>query len=86
MSAGAQSWRPLTPGERAMAASLFGAAIDLARVRIYRRRYLPFGLQPPNCAMSPNGHLYFHKSRCLADFSTGSAQARHWFMHEMVNS
>lgn len=36
--------------------------------------------------MTPNGHLYFHKSRCLADFSCGSEQARHWFMHEMVKS
>lgn len=31
-----QSWRPLTAGETAMAARLFGAAIDYTRVRIYR--------------------------------------------------
>ena len=80
-----QSWRALTAGERAMAARLFGAAIDYARVRLYRRRYLPFGLQPVDCAMTPNGHLYFHKSRCLLDFSAGSEQARHWFMHEMAH-
>jgi hypothetical protein len=78
-------WRALTAGEMAMAARLFGAAVDYARVRIYARRYLPFGLQPVNCAMTPNGHLYFHKSRCLADFSCGSEQARHWFLHEMVH-
>ena len=80
-----QSWRALTAGERAMAARLFGAAIDFDRVRLYRRRYLPFGLQPVNCAMTPNGHLYFHKSRCLLDFSAGSDLARHWFMHEMAH-
>lgn len=68
-----------------MAARLFGAALDYARVRIYNRRYLPFGLQPVNCAMTPNGHVYFHKSRCLLDFSLGSEPARHWFMHEMVH-
>jgi hypothetical protein len=82
---GRPTWRSLTAGERDMAACLFGAAVDYARVRIYNRRYLPFGLQPVNCAMTPNGHIYFHKSRCLLDFSCGSAQARHWFMHEMVH-
>lgn len=37
-----------------MAARLFGAAVDYARVRLYHRRYPPFGLQPVNCAMTPN--------------------------------
>ena len=82
---GRPSWRPLTEGETAMASRLFGAAIDYPRVRIYNRRYLPFGLQPVNCAMSPNGHIFFHKSCCLVDFSTGTEHARHWFMHEMTH-
>ena len=68
-----------------MAAALFGDAIDYARVRIFKRRYLPFGLQPRNCAMTPNGAIYFDKSCCLVDFSHGSEHARHWFMHEMVH-
>ncbi|MES2019324.1 MAG: Rhs element Vgr protein [Pseudomonadota bacterium] len=85
MKDGAPSWRALTAGEAAMARCLFGEAIDYDRVRIYRRRYLPFGLQPMHCAMAPNGHIYFHQSRCLPDFSGGSALARHWFMHEMVH-
>jgi hypothetical protein len=68
-----------------MAARLFGDAIDYARVRIYRRPYLPFGLQPANCAMTPNGHMYFPQVCCLLDFSVGSEHARHWFMHEMVH-
>lgn len=75
----------MTAGEIAMASRLFGDAIDYTRVRIYNRRYLPFGLQPRNCAMTPNGSLYFHKSCCLLDFSNGSDDARHWFMHEMVH-
>ncbi len=66
-----------------MASLLFRGSIDYSRVRIYNRRYLPFGLQPRNCAMSPNGAIYFHKSCCLVDFSTGSEGARHWFLHEM---
>jgi hypothetical protein len=78
-------WRPLTAGEAAMAALLFGNSIDYRKARIYNRPYLPFGLQPRTCAMTPNGAMYFHKSCCLSDFSTGSASARHWFMHEMTH-
>ena len=80
-----QRWRSLTAGETAMAALLFGDAIDYRKARIFNRRYLPFGLQPKNCAMTPNGAMYFHRSCCLLDFSAGSEHARHWFMHEMVH-
>lgn len=66
-----------------MASLLFRDAINYSRVRIHNRCYLPFGLQPRNCAMSPNGSIYFHKSCCLLDFSTGTENARHWFLHEM---
>lgn len=82
---GARLRRGLTEGEIRMAALLFGDAIDYPRVHIYQRRYLPFGLQPKHCAMTPNGAMYFHKSCCLADFSGGTEHARHWFMHEMVH-
>ena len=77
--------RRLVPGEIQMASLLFGDAIDYSRVHIYNRRYLPFGLQPRNCAMTPNGHMYFDKSCCLVDFSAGALPAQHWFMHEMVH-
>jgi hypothetical protein len=80
-----QHRRPLTAGEIAMASLLFGESIDYRRVHIYNRRYLPFGLQPRNCAMTPNGSIYFDKSCCLLDFASGSLAARHWFMHEMVH-
>ena len=75
--------RLLTAGEIAMASLLFRDSIDYRRVRIHARRYMPF--QPRNCAMTPNGSLYFHKSCCLLDFSTGSEHARHWFLHEMAH-
>jgi hypothetical protein len=75
--------RALTEGEVAMAATVFGAAIDYARVRIHNRRYMPF--QPKNCAMSPNGRLYFHRSCFLDDYAAGDVHAQHWFMHEMVH-
>jgi hypothetical protein len=76
-------WRFLTTGEIAMASLLFHDAIDYPRVRIHARRYMPF--QPKNCAMTPNGAMYFHKSCCLVDFSAGGESACHWFMHEMVH-
>jgi hypothetical protein len=66
-----------------MASALFGAAIDYAKVRIHNRRYMPF--QPKNCAMTPNGRLYFHHSCFLDDYSAGDVHAQHWFMHEMVH-
>ena len=68
-----------------MASLLFGDAIDYARVRIFDRCYLPFGLQPKNCAMTPNGSIYFHPSCHLDDYSRADLPARHWFMHEMVH-
>jgi hypothetical protein len=77
-------WRPLTAGETAMASLLFRDAIDYARVRVYSRRYLPY-LQPKNCAMTPNGSLYFHHSCFLDDYSKASLTGQHWFMHEMVH-
>jgi hypothetical protein len=75
--------RALTQGEVTMASALFGAAIDYAKVRIHNRRYIPF--QPKNCAMTPNGRLYFHHSCFLDDYSAGDVHAQHWFMHEMVH-
>ncbi|HEU4775593.1 MAG TPA: Rhs element Vgr protein [Telluria sp.] len=66
-----------------MASLLFRDAIDYRRVRIYGRRYMPF--QPKNCAMTPNGHLYFHASCFLDDYSRATLTEQHWFMHEMAH-
>jgi hypothetical protein len=76
--------RLLTAGEIAMASQLFGDAIDYARVRVHNRCYLPL-LQPKNCAMTPNGSIYFHPSRFLPDYALADPPAKHWFMHEMVH-
>jgi len=76
-------WRPLTEGEIAMARLLFRDAIDYGRVRIHRRRYMPF--QPKNCCMTPNGSMYFHASCFLDDYSQANLAGQHWFMHEMVH-
>jgi hypothetical protein len=76
-------WRGLTEAEIKMASLLFGGAIDYGRVRIHGRRYLPF--QPKNCAMTPNGSIYFHRSCFLPDYTAGDPLTIHWFMHEMVH-
>jgi hypothetical protein len=76
--------RKLTPGEMKMVALLFGAAVDPARVRVHNRRYLPL-LQPRNCAMTPNGSIYFHHSCFLPDYAAADPPVMHWFMHEMVH-
>ncbi|CAH0297684.1 hypothetical protein SRABI118_04283 [Massilia sp. Bi118] len=76
--------RGLTAGEIRMASLLFGGAIDYTRVRVHNRRYLSL-LQPKNCAMTPNGSIYFHHSCFLPDYSEGNPTVIHWFMHEMVH-
>ena len=66
-----------------MASLLFRDAIDYRRVRIHGRRYIPF--QPKNCAMTPNGSMYFHHSCFLDDYAEANLTGQHWFMHEMVH-
>lgn len=80
---GSRRSRRLTPDEVAMAALVFGESIDYARVRIHARRYLPF--QPRNCCMTPNGSMYFHRSRFLPDYTRGDPLVVHWFLHEMAH-
>lgn len=77
--------RPLTSGEIAMARTIFQDAIDYARVRIFSKPYLPFGLQPANVAMAPNGNIYFNDAGFREDFSREPNHLRHWFLHEMVH-
>jgi hypothetical protein len=76
--------RPLSAREIAMASLLFGEAVDYSRVRVHNRRYLPL-VQPRNCAMTPNGSIYFHPSCFLPDYAAGDPPTIHWFMHEMVH-
>lgn len=75
--------RPPTAGEQTMCREVFGDSIDYARVRIYNRKFW-FG-QPQRMAMAPNGNIYFHPARFLADFSTAQVLTRGWFVHEMAH-
>lgn len=77
--------RPLTPGELALAQSIFGSALDLAAVRIRRRRFFPF--QPRGTVMAPMGHLHFHPDgpHYRDDFSEAPINLQGLFIHELVH-
>jgi len=77
--------RPLTPGEIALARSVFGDAIDYSKVTIRRRKFFPF--QPRKITMAPRGHLHFHplgEAYC-DDFAQVSVIRQGLFIHEMVH-
>ncbi|MEX6724426.1 vgr related protein [Parapedomonas caeni] len=77
--------RGLTPGEAALAARLFGDALDPAPVRLHRRRWWP--LQRPGTVMAPDGHLWFHP-RCplyREDYSQAGRGLRGLFVHELTH-
>ncbi|QZD88282.1 vgr related protein [Qipengyuania psychrotolerans] len=77
--------RPLTPGEIALARTVFGTAIEYHRVTIRRRKWFPF--QPSRVTMAPRGHLHFHPSSqsYCDDFSAASISRQGLFIHEMVH-
>lgn len=77
--------RPLTAGEIALARSVFGEAIDYARVTIRRRRFFP--LHPRKVTMAPMGHLHFHPDapHYCDDFAAAPLHQQAHFIHEMVH-
>ena len=77
--------RPLTPGEIELARSIFGDAIDYAKVRLVRGKWWPF--HPRNAAMAPMGHIWFHPAAggWSGDFSTAALGAQGFFIHELTH-
>jgi hypothetical protein len=77
--------RPLSVGEIALASSVFGAAIDYAKVTIVRRKWFP--LQPRRVTMAPRGHLHFHPDSpaYCDDFTRASLPTQAHFIHEMTH-
>ncbi len=69
----------------ALAASIFGAAIDYAQVRVRRRRFFPF--QPRKVTMAPMGHLHFHPDapQYCDDFAAAPLADQAHFIHEMTH-
>lgn len=79
------SGRPLTPGERDIARSVFGDAIDYARVRIHHRKW--FFLQPKRAIMAPDGDIWVHPGGQLwaDDYAAAPLGLQGLFVHEMTH-
>ena len=75
--------RTLTTGESALAASVFGDALDRARVRIHAQPWLP--LQFRGTALAPDGHVWFHAADHRDDFSCAPLADQAWLVHELVH-
>ncbi|MGN6271077.1 MAG: vgr related protein [Sphingomonas sp.] len=77
--------RPLTPGEVALARTIFGDAIDYPRVRIVRGKWAFF--QPRETVMAPCGNVHFHPAGSLYrdDFATAELGEQGLFIHEMTH-
>lgn len=80
-----QQCRELTPGEVALARSIFGEAIDYSKVRLVKGKWWPF--QPPNAAMAPSGWIWFHPTAggWSEDFSNEPLLRQGFFIHEMTH-
>lgn len=77
--------RGLTEGEIALARSVFGNAIDYAKVTMRRTKFFPF--QPRNTVMAPRGRIHFNPagtSYC-DDFSREGMSRQGLFIHEMTH-
>lgn len=79
------SARSLTAGEIALARSVFGGAIDYARVRIVNGKWWPF--QPRNTAMAPTGAIHFNPAGDLwsDDFAGEPLSRQGLFIHELTH-
>jgi type VI secretion system secreted protein VgrG len=79
--------RSLTPGEIAMARTVFKDAVDYSKVKVHHGGWwVFFGFQ--NTAVTPNGEMYFPESTNYYknDFSnTGDNRHKALFMHEMTH-
>jgi hypothetical protein len=77
--------RGLTPAERAMAAEMFGPALDADRVQLHRAAWWP--LQPSNTIMAPDGDIWFPPkgSSWHEDFGRASLGWQALFVHELTH-
>lgn len=77
--------RALTPGEIALARSVFGEAIDYRPVRLVRRKWWPF--QPRGVVMAPCGHIHFHPAdpNWREDFAAAPLGLQGLFIHELTH-
>jgi hypothetical protein len=75
----------MTPGEVALARSVFGDAIAYDRVRIVPRKWAFF--QPRETVMAPCGNMHFHPAGSLyrADFAAADLGEQGLFLHELTH-
>ena len=68
-----------------MVRSVFGDAIDVARVRLAEGKWWPF--QPRRSAMAPMGKIYFHPDGggWSDDFAREPLSRQGFFIHEMTH-
>ena len=75
--------RPMTFGEKMLAREIFAGSVNYEKVIVHCDSYFPFGLQPSEYAMAPNGELWFRKEKYWPDFSSATLDDQHTFLHEM---
>lgn len=77
--------RHLTPGEVAIARSVFGDTIDYGAVQLRRRKWFPF--QPKRITMAPRGHLHFHpeSEAYCDDFAEETLLRQGLLIHELTH-
>ena len=79
------SERALTSAETALARSVFGDAINYARVKIVNKKWAFF--QPKRTVMAPLGAIHFHPKGGLFcdDFCGRNLEGQGLFIHEMTH-
>jgi hypothetical protein len=77
--------RVLTEGERNLAASIFGRAIDYDAVRVKHRKWFPF--QPRNTLMAPTGHVHVPRSsdHWSENYAAERPSLQGLFIHELTH-
>ena len=77
--------RPLTPGEIALARSIFGDAIDYSKVCLVEGKWWWF--HPRRAAMAPMGAIWFHPDEggWSEDFSSETLSRQGFFIHELTH-
>jgi hypothetical protein len=77
--------RPLTQGEIHLARSVFGDAIDYAKVRLFKGKWWPF--HPRQAAMAPMGDIWFHPDGggWSEDFAKEPLSAQAFLIHELTH-
>ena len=77
--------RPLTPGEIALARSVYGDAIDYAPVRVVLGKWAFF--QPRHVVMTPVGNIHYHPRGGLYhdDLSAAPLADQGLFIHELCH-